>query len=155
MYRNNRMEKMAEIEKVIFMNMCMVYDHAGRVLALDKVGKSYSGTTFPGGHVERNELFSKSMIREVWEETGLTIESPILCGLYHWYKGAVHNVITLYKAEKFTGTLTSSEEGKVYWIPVEELKSTGMEYVLKIMESEQIGECYMHLEANGFVGDLY
>ena len=27
MYRNNRMEKMAEIEKVIFMNMCMVYDH--------------------------------------------------------------------------------------------------------------------------------
>lgn len=48
MYRNNRMEKMAEIEKVIFMNMCMVYDHAGRVLALDKVGKSYSGTTFPG-----------------------------------------------------------------------------------------------------------
>lgn len=40
MYRNNRMEKMAEIEKVIFMNMCMVYDHAGRVLALDKVGKA-------------------------------------------------------------------------------------------------------------------
>lgn len=67
--------------------------------------------------------------------------------------------VGLYKAEKFTGTLTSSEEGKVYWIPVEELKSkelaTGMEYVLKIMESEQIGECYMHLEANGFVGDLY
>ena len=131
----------------------------GNVLALDKVNDSYTGTTFPGGHVERNELFSKSIIREVWEETGLTIESPILCGLYHWYKGAVHNVITLYKAEKFTGTLTSSEEGKVYWIPVEELKSkelaTGMEYVLKIMESEQIGECYMHLEANGFVGDLY
>ena len=49
-------------------------------------------------------------------------------------------MITLYKAEKFTGTLTSSEEGKVYWIPVEELKSkelaTGMEYVLQIMESE-------------------
>ena len=120
-------------EKVCFMNMCMILDGKGNVLALDKVNDSYTGTTFPGG--------------------------PILCGLYHWYKGAVHNVITLYKAEKFTGTLTSSEEGKVYWIPVEELKSkelaTGMEYVLKIMESEQIGECYMHLEANGFVGDLY
>ena len=107
------------------MNMCMILDGKGNVLALDKVNDSYTGTTFPGGHVERNELFSKSMIREVWEETGLT----------------------------------SSEEGKVYWIPVEELKSkelaTGMEYVLQIMESEQIGECYMHLEANGFVGDLY
>ena len=112
-----------------------------------------------GGHFEADESPEECLLREVWEETGLTIESPILCGLYHWYKGAVHNVITLYKAEKFTGTLTSSEEGKVYWIPVEELKSkelaTGMEYVLQIMESEQIGECYMHLEANGFVGDLY
>lgn len=71
----------------------------------------------------------------------------------------VHNVITLYKAERFTGELTSSEEGRVYWISLEELKTkelaTGMEYVLQIMESEQIGECYMHLEADGYVGDLY
>ena len=40
---------MAGIEKVIFMNMCMVYDNEGNVLALDKEGKGYSGTTFPGG----------------------------------------------------------------------------------------------------------
>ena len=37
MYRNNRMEKMAEIEKVIFMNMCMVYDDKGNVLVQDKI----------------------------------------------------------------------------------------------------------------------
>ena len=80
MYRNNRMEKMAEIEKVIFMNMCMVYDHAGRVLALDKVGKSYSGTTFPGGHVEPGETFTESVIREIYEETGLTIK-PLAPGM--------------------------------------------------------------------------
>ena len=57
---------------------------------------SYTGTTFPGGHVEQNEIFQKSMIREVLEETGLTIETPKLCGLYHWHKGGVHYVITLY-----------------------------------------------------------
>ena len=68
-------------------------------------------------------------------------------------------MITLYRADKFTGELTSSEEGRVYWITLEELKTkelaTGMEYVLKIMESEQVNECYMHLEADGYVGDLY
>ena len=96
MYRNNRMEKMAEIEKVIFMNMCMVYDHAGRVLALDKVGKSYSGTTFPGGHVEPGETFTESVIREIYEETGLTISNPKLTGIYHWMTGAVRNVGFLY-----------------------------------------------------------
>ena len=67
---------MAGIEKAVFMNMCMVYDEHGRVLALDKVNDSYTGTTFPGGHVEPGELFFQSMIREVWEETGLTIENP-------------------------------------------------------------------------------
>ena len=55
--------------------------------------------------------------------------------------------------------MKSSEEGRVYWIPLEELKTrelaTGMEYVLQILESEQVDECYMHLEADGYVGDLY
>lgn len=116
-------------------------------------------TTFPGGHVEANEIFQKSMIREVWEETGLTVEAPKLGGLYHWHKSGVHYVITLYKADKFTGELKSSEEGRVYWIPLEELKTkelaTGMEHVLRILESEKVDECYMHLEADGYVGDLY
>ena len=65
----------------------------------------------------------------------------------------------LYKAEKFSGELKSSEEGKVYWIPLEELKkrelATGMEYVLEIMESDQVNECYMKRETQGYVGTLY
>ena len=39
-------------ETVCFMNLCMVQDGKGNVLALDKVNDSYTGTTFPGGHVE-------------------------------------------------------------------------------------------------------
>ena len=125
-------------EKVCFMNMCMVQDDKGNVLALDKVNDSYTGTTFPGG---------------------LTIESPKLCGLYHWHEDGVHSVIMLYKAEKFIGELKSSEEGQVYWIPLEELKTrelaTGMKYVLQILGADQVIECYMHLESEGYVGDLY
>lgn len=45
------------IEKVVFMNMCMISDDKGNVLALDKVGKNYSGTTFPDGHVEADNAF--------------------------------------------------------------------------------------------------
>ena len=66
------------IEKVVFVNMCMVCDNEGNVLALDKVGKNYSGTTFPGGHVETGETFTESVIREVFEETGLKIKNPLL-----------------------------------------------------------------------------
>jgi len=49
------------IEKVVFMNMCMISDNKGNVLALDKVGKNYSGTTFPGGHVEADNAFDVPM----------------------------------------------------------------------------------------------
>ena len=87
------------------------------------------------------------------------IESPKLCGLYHWHEDGVHSVIMLYKAEKFIGELKSSEEGQVYWIPLEELKirelATGMKYVLQILGADQVNECYMHLESEGYVGDLY
>lgn len=104
------------IEKVVFMNMCMISDNKGNVLALDKVGKNYSGTTFPGGHVEAGETFIESVIREVFEETGLTIKNPKLMGIYHWISGDVRNVGFLYRTDEFEGKLISSDEGRVYWI---------------------------------------
>lgn len=44
------------------MNMCMMYDDNNNVLALDKENDSYTGTTFPGGHVEKDEIFQDSII---------------------------------------------------------------------------------------------
>lgn len=49
-------------QRVNFMNMCMVSDGQGNVAALEKVSGSYQGTTFPGGHVERNETFAEAVI---------------------------------------------------------------------------------------------
>lgn len=69
-------------EASIIMNMCMVCD-GDKVLALDKTGDGYHGTTFPGGHVEPGETFSDSVIREIKEETGLIISKPVLKGIYH------------------------------------------------------------------------
>ena len=61
-------------ETVTLTNMCMVYDDEGNVLVQDKVDKKWSGLTFPGGHIEKGESFVDSVIREVYEETGLTLE---------------------------------------------------------------------------------
>ncbi len=67
---------MSKYEKAELTNMCMIYDGAGRVVVQDKVGKNWGGITFPGGHVEKDESFVDSVIREVKEETGLDIQSP-------------------------------------------------------------------------------
>ena len=146
-------------ETVTFTNMCMVQDADGNVVALDKKSGGYVGTTFPGGHLEEGETFCDSVIREVREETGLEIRNPMFCGVYHWTKNGVHNVIFLYKATEFEGELKSSEEGEVYWVPIEEYRhmdlSGGMDQVLKIVCDGTARECWMHLQDGKYQEYLY
>jgi len=125
------------------------------VLALDKTGNNYSGTTFPGGHVEAGETFSEAVIREMQEETGLTIKQPILKGIYHWYRDGLHNVGLLYRADSYEGELKSSEEGQVYWISREEYEkkdlAVGMRRVLQIMDDDTLTECFMDVRPDGSI----
>lgn len=134
-------------QRVNFMNMCMVSDGHGNVAALEKVGGNYQGTTFPGGHVERNETFTEAVIREVREETGLVIENPKLCGIYHWFIDSVHQIVFIYQAEKYTGELQSSEEGQVFWISekdfLEKDLAPGMQAVIRLIHDDTPSECYL------------
>ena len=70
-------------ERVILTNMCMIRN-GSKVLVEDKVSKWDCGIIFPGGHVEEHEPIVDSVIREMKEETGLTIENPQLCGIKEW-----------------------------------------------------------------------
>ena len=108
---------------VTLTNMCMVYD-GDRVLVQNRVDPDWPGITFPGGHVESGESFCASVIREVFEETGLTIENPRLCGVKEWEnQDGSRYIVLFYKTNQFSGQLKSSEEGKVFWSSIESLSS--------------------------------
>jgi 8-oxo-dGTP diphosphatase len=108
---------------VTLTNMCMVYD-SDKVLVQNRVDPDWPGITFPGGHVESGESFCASVIREVFEETGLTIENPRLCGVKEWEnQDGSRYIVLFYKTNQFSGQLKSSEEGKVFWSTVESLPS--------------------------------
>ena len=105
---------MAREENAVFTNMCMITDGVGNVLVLDRQNPDWPGITFPGGHVEPGESFTESVIREVQEETGLTVEDPVLCGVKQFQtKSDARYVVFFYKATRYSGTLRSSDEGKV------------------------------------------
>lgn len=141
---------MARTENVTITNMCMVYE-GSKVLVQDKKDEDYSGITFPGGHVEKGESLTDAVIREVFEETGLTIRSPRLCGIKDWVKeDGTRYMVLFYKTDKFEGTVTSSAEGEVYWIELEEMKQKklayGMDKMLEVFLDENISEYFFYKE---------
>ena len=108
------------MENAVFTDMCMI-ERDGMVLMQERSDKNWPGVVFPGGHVEAGESFTEAVIREVREETGLTVERPELCGVKQFYteEGARY-VVFLYRAARFTGEPVSSEEGRVFWVKKED-----------------------------------
>lgn len=146
---------MARRETVTLTNMCMIYDDQGNILVQDRLDPEWPGVTFPGGHVEPGESFTKAVIREVWEETGLTIEKPRLCGLKQfWEDDGTRYIVILYKTDQFSGELRSSSEGKMFWIKRSELEQyqlpVGFDQMICLFEDDGLGE-QMVYEENGQV----
>ena len=142
---------MARSEQAIFTNLVMIYDDNGNILVQDRKAPDWPGICFPGGHVEPGESFVRSAIREVKEETGLDIENPILCGTKQFQtRRGERYVVLFYKTNRFSGELTSSEEGEVFWVPRKDLQ----EYQLvpdfmdmvRVMESDHLNEFYYYQE---------
>lgn len=136
-------------QKVILTCMCQIND-GDNILILHKVNNSYTGVTFPGGHIEEGEPLTEAVVREVYEETGLTIKNPVMCGIYDWIQNdGARYFVFLYKAEDFSGELHSSDEGKVEWIKKTDFLSQplahGMEAVFEIINNEKISECFFEI----------
>jgi len=145
---------MARTEIVTITNMCMIYDGT-KVLVQEKVN-DYCGITFPGGHVEKGESFTDAVIREVYEETGLKIYSPQLCGIKDWSNDdGSRYMVLFYKIDKFEGTLSSSDEGEVRWIDLEEMKqmhlAEGMDKMLEVFIDENISEYFFYKEKDEWI----
>lgn len=146
---------MSRSEPAVFTNMCMISDGAGNILVQDRRNPDWPGITFPGGHVEPGEAFAASVIREVYEETGLTIENPVLCGVKQFQtRRDERYVVFLYKADRFRGELKSSDEGEVFWIPRETLPTYPLAPdfldMVRVFEDDELSEFYYTNDQEGW-----
>ena len=141
---------MSRIEEVELTNMCMICDGKGNVLVQNKKNHpTWHGWNFPGGHVEKGEYVTSSVIREMYEETGLTVENPRLCGIkeFHKMKDGKRYIVFLYVADRFSGELKASAEGDVFWYPLSELAKSselidGFGEMLPVFTDHEISEVF-------------
>lgn len=142
---------MRRTENTIFTNMCMVYDGEGNVLVQNRLNPDWPGIVFPGGHVEAGESFYNAAVREVFEETGLTVSELQMCGIKDWFRDdGTRYVVLLYKTDKFEGELASSDEGEVMWIPLAKMQGMeipeSMKTMLKVFLEDNLSEQFFYKE---------
>lgn len=103
--------------------MCMVYKDDGSFLVENRLKKDWPGLTFPGGHVEDNELIEDAVIREMKEETGLELKEIEPRGYIEWneFGDDVRHLAMLFRSNKFKGKLKSSKEGEIFFIKEEDI----------------------------------
>ena len=106
----------------------------GKILLLYKSYKNrYDGWVLPKGTVEQGETHEQTALREVKEETGLTLTSYRPRGVItfisnEWGTEYMH----LFTADQFTGEMTDCDEGELVWVSKKEIKD------LKLWEGDKI-----------------
>ncbi|MDB8643942.1 8-oxo-dGTP diphosphatase [Streptococcus australis] len=141
---------MSRTTPTILCNLCMVEDlENGKVVLQYRSPEknNWSGYAFPGGHIEEGESLVESVIREIEEETGLTIFHPHLAAVKNWQlDDGTRYIVFCYKATEFTGQLRSSEEGEVSWVEKDQLDQLDLSYdmlpLLEVMEDPDLSEFY-------------
>lgn len=149
---------MKRTQKCILTNICLIYK-GEEILVINRRKKDWPGLTFPGGHIEKDEDFNASVIREVKEETGLNIKKPILCGIEEFKtKDEDRYLMFYYKTDKFTGRLKSSKEGEVFWINRNDLNkyklSLDLKRILRVMESDELSEIIYYEKNNKWLSKI-
>lgn len=134
---------MSRTENVELTVLCLITD-GDRILLQNRTKNDWQGYTLPGGHVEPGESFVDALIREMKEETGLTILDPRLVGVKQFPLENGRYVVLLFKAMRWSGDLISSEEGQMEWIEYSELSTVktvdDFDALLRVMNTPELTE---------------
>lgn len=100
-----------------------IVQNKGRLLVIKD--KFLAGYKLPGGYIDKNESIKSAVVREVYEETGITIEFESIMNLGHFRNGQFgeSNLYIVCTAKALSENITindSSEIQEARWIDIEE-----------------------------------
>lgn len=105
---------------IILTNMCLIRN-GNMILVQNRTKKDWPGLTLPGGKVEKDESVYQSVLREVYEETGLRLLSAKDVGYIEWLIDGDRHLCILFESESYEGELKSNDEGENIFIDIKDL----------------------------------
>ncbi|MBD1549161.1 8-oxo-dGTP diphosphatase MutT [Roseibium aggregatum] len=108
------------MSRIVLVAACALVDLDGRILLAQRPeGKSMAGLwEFPGGKVETGERPEQTLIRELYEELGITVNEACLAPLTfasHAYED-FHLLMPLYVCRRWDGTPRAMEGQTLKWV---------------------------------------
>ena len=103
---------------------------------------------FPGGKQEPNETIEDCVVRETFEETGITIKNPVKVG-YIEFPG-VEYYVYVFKSTEFSGTIKENEaEVNAFWqdaneIPYQEMREADQDFLPDILSGKIVKRRYIY-----------
>ncbi len=101
----------------------IIQDSEGRILVGKRKGSHAPFYSIPGGHLELGESFETAAIKEVAEETGLTIRNPRVIGVTNnlrtYAQEGIHSVSVNLYTNEYEGRAEVKEKDKCegwFWV---------------------------------------
>ena len=105
---------------------------------------------FPGGKMEPNETIEDCVVRETFEETGITIKNPVKVGYIEFPN--VNFYVHIFKSTEFSGTIKENEdEVDAFWqdadnIPYHEMREADRNFLPDILAGKYVNRRYIYDE---------
>ncbi len=135
----------------------LILEDEGRILLLRQTSRNGGKYTLIGGKVQVRETPIQALIRETFEESGAVIREEDLEYAHYCYqrKADMINMILVFKATKWTGTILNRESHKfmhVAWFPKDELPERTTKATRHILQQVTSGNAiYSEVTAKRYV----